>query len=89
MDRGESESVILYKELQADFLLIDDNKARTIAQTLEVNCIGSIGLLIRAKQKGLIGALGPIFAYWLENKRYFSKRMLNKILNESGEEAIE
>ena len=30
MDYGESESVILYKELQADFLLIDDKKARKI-----------------------------------------------------------
>jgi len=30
MDYGESESVILYKELQADFLLIDDKKARQI-----------------------------------------------------------
>ena len=30
MDYGESEAVILYKELQADFLLIDDRKARNI-----------------------------------------------------------
>jgi uncharacterized protein len=39
MDYGESESVILYKELQADFLLIDDKKARKIAENLGINCI--------------------------------------------------
>ena len=32
MDYGESESVILYKEMDADFLLIDDKKARSIAE---------------------------------------------------------
>lgn len=49
MDFGESESVILYKELQADYLLIDDSKARTIAEALDIHCIGSIGLLTKAK----------------------------------------
>lgn len=35
MDYGESESVILYKELNAYFLLIDDKKARKIAENFE------------------------------------------------------
>jgi len=36
MDYGESESVILYKELDADFLLIDDKKARNIAENYNI-----------------------------------------------------
>jgi len=85
MDFGESESVILYQELQADFLLIDDNKARIVAESLDVNCIGSIGLLIKAKQKGLITELKPIFEKWISIGRYFSKKLLNKILTDLGE----
>jgi hypothetical protein len=46
MDYGESESVILYQELNANYLLIDDQKARLMAESLGVNCIGSVGLLI-------------------------------------------
>jgi hypothetical protein len=61
MDYGESESVILYEELNADYLLIDDNKARIIAESFDVKCIGSIGLLVIAKQKGLINGLRQIF----------------------------
>lgn len=80
MDYGESESVILYEELNADYLLVDDNKARIIAESFEVNCIGSIGLLLSAKQMGLINDLKPSFEKWIENKRYFSKKLLNKIL---------
>ncbi|MDP2890213.1 MAG: DUF3368 domain-containing protein [Bacteroidota bacterium] len=88
MDYGESESVILYEELNADYLIIDDNKARMIAESLDVNCIGSIGLLIKAKQKGLVNDLKSIFEKWLENERYFSKRLLNKVLLQTGEEPI-
>lgn len=36
MDYGESESVILYKELNADYLLIDDKKARNIAENFGI-----------------------------------------------------
>jgi len=88
MDYGESESVILYQELKADYLLIDDNRARIIAESLDVNCIGSIGLLIKAKQNGMITELKPIFEMWISLGRFFSKKLLNKILVEFGETPI-
>ena len=86
MDYGESESVILYEKLGADFLLIDDNKARIFAESLNVNCIGSVGLLFKAKKMGLIRELKPIFLKLLEYERYFSKKLLNLILIQAGEE---
>ena len=88
MDYGESESIILYEELKAGYLLIDDNKARIIAESFDINCIGSIGLLIMAKQKGLIKDLRSIFENWIKNKRYFSIRLLNKILTQNSEEPL-
>lgn len=88
MDYGESESVILYEELNADYLLIDDNKARVIAESFDVNCIGSLGLLVKAKQKGLINNLTPVFEKWLKNERYFSRKILNQVLIQSGEEPM-
>jgi len=89
MDYGESESVILYDELEANYLLIDDNKAREIAESLEVNCIGTIGLLILAKRLNLINSLKPLFEKFLSADRYFSKNFLNRILNEVGEDGLE
>ncbi|MFM9836770.1 MAG: DUF3368 domain-containing protein [Cyclobacteriaceae bacterium] len=88
MDYGESESVILYKELNADFLLIDDRKARKIAESLAINCIGLIGILSIAKDNGLIKALKPIFEMFLQNKRFYSIELLNAILVSKGEEEI-
>jgi len=89
MDYGESESVILYEELHADFLLIDDNRARMVAETLSVNCIGTLGVLLKAKEKGLIGELKPVFKEFLSNGRFFSKKLLNEILVRIDEKEIE
>ncbi len=85
MDYGESESVILYQEMKADFLLIDDHRARMIAETLNINCIGSIGILLKAKQMHLIDELKPVFELLVKNNRYFSFKLLNQILLYSGE----
>lgn len=88
MDYGESESVILYKELQANFLLIDDKKARTIAENFGINCIGTLGLLVKAKEKGYIESLKPLFVDFLQNHRYYSLDILNSILLQVKETQI-
>ncbi len=88
MDYGESESVILYEELHADYLLIDDYKARFVAESLNVNCIGTLGMLIKAKQKELIKELKPLFEKLIETGRYFSKSLLNDLLNKVDETEI-
>lgn len=89
MDYGESESVILYKELNADFLLIDDKKARNIAENFNIKCIGTLGVLSSAKSKGIIKGLRPLFKIFLENGRYYSLELLNALLEKHNEQTIE
>jgi predicted nucleic acid-binding protein len=88
MDNGESESVILYKELQANFLLIDDKKARSIAENFGINCVGTIGLLSIAKDRGFVEYLKPLFDLFLRNHRYYSIEILNALLLQQGENKI-
>jgi len=57
---GESEAIILYKEKSADFLLCDDKKAKKFAQTFGVNVIGSLGILLKAKENKLILEISPL-----------------------------
>ncbi len=85
MDLGESESVILYEELQADYLLIDDSKARLIAESLNINCIGTLGLLLNAKKEGFVPKLKPIFDRLIADGRFYSRKLLNDILIKIGE----
>jgi len=89
MDYGESEAVKLYDELHADFLLIDDKKARLIAENLDVQCVGTIGILSIAKDRGLIDELRSLFHIFLNNRRYYSVKLLNEILIKHGEERLE
>jgi predicted nucleic acid-binding protein len=88
-DYGESESMLLYKELIADFLVIDDKKARSFAEELEINCIGTLAVLIKAKEKGLIADLKPIFKNLIQNKRFYSKSVLNEILSRQNESTFD
>lgn len=50
--------------------------------------LGLIGLLIKAKEKGLIQELNPIFKKWISTGRYFSKKLLNKVLLDLEEKPI-
>ncbi|MCR9099167.1 MAG: DUF3368 domain-containing protein [bacterium] len=88
MDYGESESVVLYREINANYLLIDDKKARRIAENLGINCIGTIGVLSVAKDKGLVEELRPLFERFLNHNRYYGLNLLNSILTKHGEEVI-
>jgi uncharacterized protein len=82
---GESESLTLYKELQADFLLIDNKKARKIAEDLGINCIGLIGLLSIAKDRRLVKTLRPIFEILLQYEKLYPIELLNAVLAANGE----
>ena len=88
MDYGESESVILYRELNADFLLIDDKKARAIAESFEINCIGTLGILSAARTKKLIPELRPIFQKLIAENRFYAIELLNVILKKHGEDEV-
>jgi predicted nucleic acid-binding protein len=51
---GELEAITLALELRADVILIDDRRARHVAADLKLNVIGTLAVLVEAKQKGLI-----------------------------------
>ncbi len=61
LDRGEAEAVVLAKELEADYLLVDEKKARRIARGSKVRIIGTAGILGLAEKKGLITNLYDVF----------------------------
>lgn len=56
---GESEAISLAQELRAEWLLLDERAARRLAQGLGLPVAGTLGLLNRAKEKGLLKAVRP------------------------------
>lgn len=88
IDVGETEAIILFKELQADVLLVDDKKAREVAELLGISCTGTLAVLLRAHGKGLINELRPLFLTLIRGNRYYSKILLNQLLEKVGENKI-
>ncbi len=52
LGKGESEVIILYKELGLDYALIDERMARDMAELMDVNVMGVIGIINLAIEKG-------------------------------------
>ena len=84
IDRGEAEAIVLAKELKAT-LLIDDAKARKHAKLLNINIIGTLGLLKIAKNRGLIPSVKKTIDNMLAEGYYIEDKLVQKILKDVGE----
>jgi uncharacterized protein len=60
LDEGEANAIALAMELGDVFVILDDKKARNIAQQMGLKVIGTIGMLLRAKKQGVISELTPL-----------------------------
>ena len=61
VDNGEASAMALALEIENSLLIIDDYKARKLAKNLNIDYTGTIGVIILAKQKGIIESVKPIF----------------------------
>ncbi len=85
LDLGETETIILAKEIDADFVIIDENIAYKIAKSSELNVVRTLSILLRAKEKGLIPALKPLLDEMIIKGRWYSQRVYKTILEQAGE----
>jgi predicted nucleic acid-binding protein len=74
VDKGEASVIYLVREKGADFVLIDERKARKIARKVYgLNVVGSAGLLVEAKHQRLIPSVREALngmrnaGYWIHD----------------------
>lgn len=86
LDQGESEAIVLALEINSDFLIIDEAKGRKIARSYGIKIIGLLGILVLAKEEGLINKIKP-YLEDLKNNIGFrvSENLFEEILNQAGE----
>lgn len=59
LGQGEREAIVLALEVGDCTLLLDDLAARRTAEALGIAVVGTVGLLVLAKRRGLLSAVKP------------------------------
>jgi len=85
IDDGEAEVIILAEELKACFIIMDDKLGRRIAKLRGFNVVGTLRLLVAAKEKGLIDEVKPLIEKLKEVGFWISEEVYKEILKIEGE----
>jgi len=85
LDIGETSAITLALESGPSLIIIDDNKGRKVAQKLNLNITGSLGLFLKAKQEGIIPSIKPLLEKVQKTNFRYSLAILTEILKLSGE----
>ena len=81
----EWSEIVLYKQLQADYLVVDDKRARKVAKLNQIKITGSLGILLLAKQEGLISAVKPLLDQLRTSDIFINENLIAKTLRLASE----
>ncbi len=80
---GESEAIVMSREVAADFILMDERLGRSAAQRLGLRCVGLVGFLIEAKRRGLIADASEVANLLREKAGFWVSQELLDLLRKS------
>ena len=79
LDEGEAHTIALAMELGDAAVILDDKKARRVGRQIGLKVIGTVGVLLLAKRKGVIPAIRPL----LEGLQQAGFRMTEALYEEA------
>ena len=85
VDRGEAEAIALAQRESAAVLVMDDLRARKLAQRLGLRRMGTVALLGQAKREGLIPKLKPALDALVVEGIFIRRELIDAALKEAGE----
>ncbi len=85
VDLGEASAMALAKEKDNPLLLLDDLKARKLASKLNLRFTGTLGLINKAKQVGVISKIKPLLDKLVSSDFRISEKIIDELLKINGE----
>ncbi len=85
IDSGEASAIALATEFNDVLLLLDDLKARKLAEKLQLNFTGTLGIIYKAKKVNVIEKVKPIIDKLLSTDFRISDKIVEEILRLSNE----
>lgn len=81
IDAGEAEALVLALEQKADLLLLDDQEARNKARKLELPVTGTLGVLLKFKNEGMIKSFAEDVKKLQRTGFWLSQDLVNTLLS--------
>lgn len=85
LDLGEAETIVLARELNAAWVLMDEKKGRRKVTELGLDKIGTVGILLKAKQAGLLSQIGPDVERLRRQGVSISQQVIEAVLRQANE----
>ena len=85
LDPGEAEVFALADEHDARLIIIDEHKARQEASKIGLSFKGTVGVLLEAREEGLIDEIKPLLIALKQNGIYLSESVITDALRDAGE----
>jgi predicted nucleic acid-binding protein len=85
VDAGEASLIALAMEMPDALLILDDQKARMFAKRLGLTFTGTLGVMLKAKELGIIRSVQSMLGKVQQTNFRFSEQVLQHILKLSGE----
>jgi len=85
LDLGEAETIVLAREISADWVLMDEKKGRRKLDQLGIRKIGTVGILLKAKEVGLLSTIRPELERLRSQGFSLSNNLIEAVLKQAGE----
>ena len=85
IDKGEASAIALALEIQNATLILDDRKARQVAEKLALEVTGTLGVIIKAKHKNIIASIKPLLDKLSATNFRLSKAIEEEALRQANE----
>ncbi|MGO9470662.1 MAG: DUF3368 domain-containing protein [Isosphaeraceae bacterium] len=82
---GEAEAIALSLERSAARIILDDKKARRTARQLNLPVTGTLAVLLRAKEQGIIPSVRDLVDALIVAEFHVSDALVQEVLQQAGE----
>ncbi len=85
LDKGEASAIALALETENVLLIIDELKGRKVAAELGIPIVGTLGIILLAKQAGIIASVKPLLVEISKTNFRLTAALEASILTQAGE----
>ena len=82
---GEAEAIALAISNPGSLLILDDGLGRKIARLSRLSYTGTLGVLIKSKQAGILPRVSPVIEALRQTTMHLSAELISLVIREAGE----